>query len=230
MNYFKLGEGMLASINNSGKVAIFSKGPWRKQADTFKDAIVRYEQNAISFQPDLAFLKRFFPTTKKINKNSFERGIREIDEYNEVSDGRMEEIKRIPIEEVNTFIAMFPVRFPDLLTFRELDRIIMLGRLRVDGVDLNIYDEEDDAVYSPEVTYNVFGLLYEASLTRDRQLIEDVLIQIPRGVYENASERLSNTMISTEDVQDRINTVYTDISADLEDFENLRRELEESDG
>ena len=106
----------------------------------------------------------------------------------------------------------------------------MLGRLRVDGVDLNIYDEEDDAVYSPEVAYNVFGLLYEASLTRDRQLIEDVLIQIPRGVYENASERLSNTMISTEDVQDRINTVYTDISADLEDFENLRRELEESDG
>ena len=142
----------------------------------------------------------------------------------------MEEIKRIPIEEVNTFIAMFPVRFPDLLTFRELDRIIMLGRLRVDGVDLNIYDEEDDAVYSPEVAYNVFGLLYEASLTRDRQLIEDVLIQIPRGVYENASERLSNTMTSTEDVQDRINTVYTDISADLEDFENLRRELEESDG
>ena len=213
MKYFKLGEGMLASINNSGKVAIFSKGPWRKQADTFKDAIVRYEQNAL-----------------KINKNSFERGIREIDEYNEVSDGRMEEIKRIPIEEVNTFIAMFPVRFPDLLTFRELDRIIMLGRLRVDGVDLNIYDEEDDAVYSPEVAYNVFGLLYEASLTRDRQLIEDVLIQIPRGVYENAAERLSNTMASTEDVQDRIDTVYTDISADLEDFENLRRELEESDG
>jgi hypothetical protein len=230
MKYFKLGEGMLASINNSGKVAIFAKGPWRKQADTFKNAIVRYENNALSFQPDLTFLKRFFPTTKQIKKNSFERGIREIDEYNEVSDGRLEEIKRIPIEEVNTYIAMYPVRYPDLLTFRELDRIILLGRLRIDGAEISIYDEEDDATYSPEVAYNVFGLLSEAALTRDRQLIEDVLIQIPRGVYENSLERLSNSMGPTENVQDRINTVYTDISADLDDFENLRRELEENDG
>ena len=79
MKYFKLGEGMLASINNSGKVAIFSKGPWRKQADTFKDAIVRYENNALSFQPDLAFLKRFFPTTKKINEAK-QLGVKVIDQ------------------------------------------------------------------------------------------------------------------------------------------------------
>jgi hypothetical protein len=111
-----------------------------------------------------------------------------------------------------------------------LDRIILLGRLRIDGAEISIYDEEDDATYSPEVAYNVFGLLSEAALTRDRQLIEDVLIQIPRGVYENSLERLSNSMGPTENVQDRINTVYTDISADLDDFENLRRELEENDG
>ncbi len=229
MKYFKLGDGMLASINNSGKVNIFAKGPWRKQADNFKTAIVRYENSALSFQPDLAFLKRFFPTTKKINKTSFERGIREIDEYNEVSDGRLEEIKRIPIEDINTYISMFPVRYSNLLTFGELDRILFLGRLRVQGGEINTY-YDDDTAYSPEVAYNVFSLLSEAALTQDRQLIEDVLIQIPRGVYENSFERLLNSRGSVDNVQDRINTVYTDISADLEDFENLRRELEESDG
>ena len=125
---------------------------------------------------------------------------------------------------------MFPVRYSNLLTFGELDRILLLGRLRVQGGEINTYYDDDDMAYSPEVAYNVFSLLSEAALTQDRQLIEDVLIQMPRGVYENSFERLLNSRGSVDNVQDRINTVYTDISADLEDFENLRRELEESDG
>ena len=172
MNYYIL-EGdslIIAKISDPRKAEFVARVGWDDDVERIQEQMgLLLQAGKDAYTKNR--LRYFFPEIQEITEQQYNENVHKINAFNEEQKKLEKEIEETPLNEVRSFLALFPAQNPEIINFEELRAVSRM--LAVMNQDLDIFDGAQDA--SEETLRLIYGVVLGAQRTNDRSLIEKLL-------------------------------------------------------
>ena len=172
MNYYIL-EGdslIIAKISDPRTAEFIARVGWDDDVERIKERMgVLLEAGKDAYTKNR--LRYFFPEIQEITEQQYDENVQKINAFNDEHSKLENDVAGASLNEIRSFLALFPSENPQIVNFSELNSISRI--LAVMNQELDVFDGAEDA--TEETLRQIYGVVLGAQRTNDRSLIEGLL-------------------------------------------------------
>ena len=178
MKYYLLGQNntIIAKVTDDRAVELTAKIGWQDDADAFLNAVeVLREYDTPMFTEGR--MKYYFPNMLELDKSAYEAAVEDIDGFNEKQSAVLKEIENTSLDDIRSYITLFPSRLPKLVNYRQLNRLWQaLYISRETGYEVsNVLETDSTEEEQIEDIRALYGILRSVEKANDNTLVTEIL-------------------------------------------------------
>ena len=178
MKYYLLGPNntIIAKVTDDRAVELIAKIGWQDDANNFLETVEALRGIDTPMFTE-GRMKYYFPDTLELDKSAFEAAVDDVNDFNTKQKATIKEIENTSLDDIKSYITLFPSRLPKLVNYRQLNRLwqaLYISReplYEVNGAaDTNATNEEEI-----EDIRALYGILRSVEKANDNTLVTDIL-------------------------------------------------------